>query len=154
MKYNCQAVLLILFLGLMSVTVSPAYADLNTDKKGLALEGYDPVAYFPDYGGKPLPGKKDLTAEFAGATYRFANAANREAFLAEPAAFAPAYGGWCAYAMADGKKVEINPKRFEVHDGRLFVFYKAWLTDTLKPWQKDRDQLRDRADAEWAKITS
>jgi len=54
--------------------------------------------------------------------------------------------------MADGKKVEVDPKRFEVHDGRLFLFYRDWFTDTLKPWQEQRDTLLPKADAAWEQV--
>ena len=125
---------------------------VNTDKRGLALEGYDPVAYFEAGGGKPTKGKQSITADHGGATYRFAKETHRDLFLADPESYLPDFGGWCAYAMAEGKKVEVDPKRFEVHEGRLFLFYRDWFTDTLKPWQKDRDVLLPRADAAWVKI--
>ncbi|MEM8739779.1 MAG: YHS domain-containing (seleno)protein [Planctomycetota bacterium] len=123
-----------------------------TDKNGLAIEGYDPVAYFPEADGKPVRGDKDLTATHHGATYRFVSEANRERFLANPDTYAPAYGGYCAFAMADGQKVTINPKSYEIHDGRLYLFYRDWFTNTLKPWKKDRDTLRPAADGHWEEI--
>lgn len=125
---------------------------VNVNKKGLALGGYDPVAYFEEGGGKAQKGKKDLTAEHGGATYRFATEANRALFLKKSEDFVPAYGGFCAYAMVDGKQVEIDPKRYEIHDGRLFLFYRDWFTDTLKPWQKKRGEFLPKADAQWQKL--
>lgn len=122
---------------------------VNADKHGLALEGYDPVAYFSVGGGKPTKGEKSITAEVDGATYRFISEDHRQLFVDDPAKFTPAFGGWCAYAMADGEKVEVDPKRFEIYDGRLFLFYHTWLTDTLKPWQKNRGELLPRADEHW-----
>lgn len=148
MRYQIFFVLCLL----MTAPQALSQADGNVDKNGVAIKGYDPVAYFPDHGGEATKGKKDITAEYNGAVYRFASEANRDVFLSDPEAYAPAYGGWCAYAMADGKPVTVDPKRFEVHDGRLFLFYRDWFTDTLKPWQKDRDTLRDRADRAWSEI--
>ncbi|MEM7625172.1 MAG: YHS domain-containing (seleno)protein [Planctomycetota bacterium] len=153
---NVSAYTIAALVGCFACTAAPwvfaEAAPVNIDKHGLALEGYDPVAYFEVGGSKPTKGDKSITAEHAGVTYRFASEANRTRFLENPEQFTPAFGGWCAYAMADGKKVEIDPKRFEVHDGRLFLFYRDWFTDTLKPWQKNRDTLLPRADAEWEQI--
>ncbi|MEO1237016.1 MAG: YHS domain-containing (seleno)protein [Planctomycetota bacterium] len=129
-----------------------AKAPTLTDRGGLAIKGYDPVAYFPEGGGEPAKGDKSLTAEFRGATYRFANEDHRARFLADPTRYAPAYGGYCAFAMADGKRVEINPKSYEVHGDRLYLFYRDWFTNTLKPWQEKRDTLKPAADAAWADI--
>lgn len=84
----------------------------NLGKGGLALQGYDPVAYFPEGGGEPKPGKAGLTVTRHGVTYRFASEAHRELFLENPARYEPAFGGWCAYAMAEGDKVEIDPTSF------------------------------------------
>ena len=70
----------------------------------LALKGYDPVAYFTEK--KPVPGKPEFTAR---ATYRFASAANRDAFAAAPGKYAPQYGGYCAFGMASGYKAPIEP---------------------------------------------
>ena len=118
----------------------------------LAIGGYDPVAYFPAYGGKPTPGDPNLSAAYDGQTYHFVNAEHRELFVADPEAYAPAYGGWCAFAMADGREVKVDPKSYEINDGRLFLFYHSLFTDTLGPWQKNRDELRPKADQHWAEI--
>ncbi|MEM9419040.1 MAG: YHS domain-containing (seleno)protein [Planctomycetota bacterium] len=144
----------VLMLAACMGLVMSAQADppSNTDKRGLAIKGYDPVAYFPEYGGEPTKGKKDLAVEHAGATYRFASEANRKVFLSDPEAYAPAYGGWCAYAMAEGETVRVDPKRYEFHEGRVYLFYRDWFTDTLKPWQEDRDALQVRADQAWSEI--
>jgi hypothetical protein len=119
----------------------------NVDKANLALQGYDPVAYFD--GGKPAKGSPDITADVGGVTYRFASADHRDRFLADPAKYQPAYGGWCATAMAKNKKVEIDPTSFKITDGRLFLFYKDLFSDARKPWVKDEANLRDKADANW-----
>jgi hypothetical protein len=125
---------------------------INTDADRVAMQGYDPVSYFPEAGGKPTLGSPDLAAEHQAAVYHFVNQAHREAFLANPQRFAPAYGGWCAYAMADGSKVRVDPLRFEVHNDRLYLFYREGSTDTLVPWQNQRDTLRPAADVHWKKL--
>ena len=120
------------------------------DKK-LGTGGYDPVAYFPEGGGKPKKGKKKLAYTHLGVTYRFANEQNRERFIADPAKYEPAYGGWCAYAMAHDDYTEANPKRFTIKDGRLLLFYDGLFGDTYKSWfEEGPDLLEPKADARWA----
>lgn len=124
----------------------------NLSDSGLALKGYDPVAYFPEGGGKPKKGKKSRTFTHEGVTYRFASSANLETFKANPTKYEPAYGGWCAYAMSKEKYTDIDPKNFKIEDGRLMVFYKGLLGDTLKSWNKEGPAtLEPLADAYWEK---
>ncbi len=129
---------------------------LNLEKGKLAVQGYDPVAYFS---GTPMEGKTSLTHEYKGITYRFANEANREAFIAMPDHYEPQYGGWCAYAMLDSDKVAINPKRFKVVDEKLYLFYDGLWGDTLKRWNKltnkqTETSLVEKANQNWTKIVS
>jgi hypothetical protein len=121
----------------------------NLGKGELALQGYDPVAYFAAGGGKPRKGLATITATHEGVLYRFASAENRKLFLATPATFEPQYGGWCAFAMADKEKVEIDPESFLVSDGRLYLFFKSWYADTRAKWKKDERGLAAKADAAW-----
>lgn len=123
----------------------------NLDKSGVALAGYDPVSYFS---GTPQKGDKNLAARVAGATYYFANAKNRDAFLAAPEKYLPAYGGWCATAMAEGRKVEVDPENYKVTDGRLFLFYKSIFSNALTDWNKDEPGNIVSADKHWLSITN
>lgn len=123
---------------------------LGKDK--LALEGYDPVAYFPEGGGKPAKGSDRNSATHKGVVYRFASEANKALFLKTPERFEPQYGGWCAYAMAQGEKVEVDPKSFKIADGKLLLFYKSFFDDTREKWNKDESALARRADAAWKTI--
>jgi len=129
---------------------NPAVAQYNLPKSGPAIDGHDPVAYIKD--GKSQAGKPELTSHYRGVAYRFASEENRRKFADEPAKHLPAYGGWCATAMADGRKVEIDPDSFQVTDGRLFLFYKGWRGDAKKDWNKDEKGLTARADANWTRI--
>lgn len=130
-------------------------AHLNLDKQGLALAGYDPVAYFPEGGGKPAKGSAEIALVQGGVTWRFASERNRELFQAAPKRFEPAYGGWCAWAMVESDKVEVDPTSFLIEDGRLFVFYDSFFADTRKKWlAKTGAVLRPKADAAWAKIVA
>jgi YHS domain-containing protein len=124
-------------------------AHSNVDKRGVAIEGYDPVAYFD---GKPMKGKESLTVQHQGVMYRFSSAENKAKFVANPEKYAPAYGGWCAYAMVDGEKVEVDPKTYRIVDGRLFLYYNGTWGNTLKAWnKKDEKQQTQSADSHWKK---
>lgn len=120
-------------------------------EKGLALQGYDPVAYFT--AKKAAKGSAQFTALYKGVTYRFASATNRDLFLKSSAMYEPAYGGWCAYAMGDsGEKVDVDPETFEVRDGRLYLFYNRLFTNTLPKWQKNEPTLQRKADQSWTRF--
>lgn len=119
-----------------------------------ALSGYDPVSYFA---GMPQEGKKELSLDHAGVVYRFVSEANRSTFQADPSIYVPAYGGWCAYAMLDGDKVEVDPESYKLIDGKLYLYYNGFWGDTLKRWNKKvaktpESALVIQADAEWRKI--
>lgn len=124
----------------------------NLDKHKLAIDGYDPVAYFPEGGGKPLKGSDKITHTHRGVVYRFASEANKALFVKTPDKFEPQYGGWCAYAMAQGEKVEIDPKSFKITEGKLYLFYKSFFNDTREKWNKDEPVLAKKADAGWKQI--
>ncbi len=125
-------------------------------KTKLAIEGYDPVAYFPEGGGKATKGSKDHEYTYKGVVYRFASREHLELFKQAPARYEPAHGGWCSWAMADeGDKVEIDPKSFIVKDNRLFLFYDGFWGDARKQWLKknDHEDLATKADQAWTKIS-
>ena len=124
----------------------------NLGKDGLAIEGFDPVAYFPEGGGSALKGLERHEHVHEGVRYRFASEENLAIFKKEPAKYEPAYGGWCAFAMASGEKVEIDPKSFHVDDDKLLLFYKSFFSDTRKKWLKEPEVLEPKADAAWAKF--
>jgi peroxiredoxin/YHS domain-containing protein len=120
-------------------------------KSKLAIKGYDPVSYFS---GAAAKGSDAITTTYKGATYHFASAANRDTFLAEPAKYEPAYGGWCAWAMKDGDKVEIDPTKFIVKDGRLYLFYDGFWGNTKAKWEKEDHAAQVKAaDAQWKKLS-
>lgn len=117
----------------------------------LAIQGYDPVAYFTD--AKAAKGQEALELDYRGVTYRFASDKNRQRFAAEPGKYVPTYGGWCASAIgAKGEKVSIDPTNFKVKDGRLFLFYKGLFADALKDWNKHEKEWEPAADVNWKKI--
>ena len=108
--------------------------EFSLSKKALALNGYDPVAYFEE---GPAKGSKKLSHTFKGVTYRFSSEENLEAFKQDPLAYEPQYGGWCAWAMYDGGgRTAPNPKRFKIIDNKLYVFYDGTFGNTLELWNK------------------
>ena len=127
-----------------------AIAEYNLSDRVVALSGLDPVAYLD--AGQARPGKPELTSRYRGIAYRFETDQNRRKFADNPEKYLPAYGGWCATAMAEGRKVEVDPENFKVTDGRLFLFYKGWLGDARKDWNKDEKNLTVRANEQWRKI--
>nr|WP_321441995.1 YHS domain-containing (seleno)protein [uncultured Hyphomonas sp.] len=144
-----RALFLAAFLAAAPVTVlvptAQAEPAVYTSRfSNTALQGYDPVAYFTD--GQPVKGSKEFSTEYNGATFQFASAANRDAFLADPAAYAPQYGGYCAWAMADGKYAKGNAKYWKIVDGKLYLNYNAGIQ---KKWNADIPGFIEKADTQW-----
>jgi YHS domain-containing protein len=101
-------------------------------RTGVAINGYDTVAYFTD--NKPVPGRDEFTTDWKGAKWKFASQANLDRFKADPEKYAPQYGGYCAYGVAQGSLVKVEPEQFTVRDGKLYLNYdagvqKKWLED-------------------------
>lgn len=124
----------------------------NLDKDRVILKGYDTVSYFN--APKPVLGNASIATEYHGAIYRFATEQNKQKFLAEPAKYAPEYGGWCAKAIADKDFVDIDPMNFKITNGRLFLFYKGVFGDALKIWNQDEPGMTHRADDQWKQIVA
>lgn len=120
---------------------------------GLALQGYDPVAYFDVGGAVPTRGQAEIQAEHGGVTYRFASEENKRAFLADPERYEPAHGGWCSYAMSLGQKIEVDPLAFRVSEGRLFLFVDTDYVEVDSDWTEDEHANIGKADANWKKLS-
>jgi YHS domain-containing protein len=119
-------------------------------KKNMGIEGYDPVSYFDK---KPAEGEAKFTGTHKGITYLFATQVNLNKFKTSPEKYEPAYGGWCAYAMgASGEKVKIDPETYKILDGKLYLFYNFWGSNTLEDWNEDEKNLKAKADQNWKKI--
>ncbi len=152
MKYLLSLITLAAFS--LSVTAQDA-ASLRKKhfnlENGIAIEGYDPVAYFTQ--NKAVKGKKELAVSYLGILYYFSSDANKEAFKTAPFKYEPEYGGWCAYAMGkNGEQVTVDPETFKILNGRLYLFYNRYFTNTLKDWNKNEPALKKNADINWPKL--
>ena len=115
----------------------------NLDKNELALEGYDPVSYFTTK--KPTKGNQKWSYTYKGVNYQFSNEINKNEFAKNPEKYEPAYGGWCALAIAkNGEKVAIDPLAYKIKDGKLLLFYKTTFYNALTNWNKDKTPETDR----------
>lgn len=126
----------------------------NLDGNGIALHGYDPVSY---YAGEPVKGKKDHTFMQGEVRYLFANRKNLSTFKNNPEKYRFAYGGWCAWAMLEGEKVDVDPERFKEVNGIIYLFYNSFFTDTFQKWNKlaaesSDSALIEKADGHWQQL--
>ncbi|MGA2051832.1 MAG: YHS domain-containing (seleno)protein [Opitutales bacterium] len=102
---------------------------VNVDQHGLALQGYDPVAFFTQH--KPVKGSAQFQGTYGTATYYFASTEDQAAFAKDPAKYAPQFGGFCAYGVAHGKTVPIEVDAFQIVDGRLLMQYDQDIRDSF-----------------------
>jgi len=117
---------------------------------GFMADGYDVVAYFD---GKPKKGKTSHTLKHQNANYKFSSAENLETFQGNPEKYMPQFGGWCAYAMAQEQKVEIDPESYEIRNGKLYLFYKSYFSSAFKKWKSEGpESLRVKAMNYWEKV--
>ena len=143
-RFN-RLLLLVAFLMLPGFALAGVLVD--TDDNGVALKGHDAVAYHTV--GKAVAGSADFTVEHNGATYQFANAENRDMFKADPAKYAPAYGGFCAFGTTFSKKVPGDPQAFKVVDGKLYINSSP---DIQTRWEGDIAGNVDKANMTWKEI--
>lgn len=147
-----KKILLVIAFNLLFMTITIAQTAIRTKQfnteKGLAIQGYDPVAYFLQ--NKAIKGEKQFAVNAEGVTYYFSSEANKNLFLKDYRKYEPQYGGWCAYAMGStGEKVEVDPKTFKIKDSKLYLFYHSWTNNTLPKWNTDEQSLKIKADKNW-----
>lgn len=148
------AALFVLSLGAATLS-SPAFAidpnstsAVNVDAKGLAMRGYDPVAYFTTKA--PAAGTAEFSAKHDGMTFHFASAGNRDMFKANPAKYAPQFGGFCAMGVALGKKLDGDPEAWLVaDDGKLYLNVNK---DVQKKYMENVKGNNETAFANWPKL--
>lgn len=142
------AVIALTFVSFAQAQVEPV------DSKGLAIGGYDVVAYFS---GTAAKGFEAFSTKHNGATYYFASTTNRDAFKKSPKQYLPQYDGYCAWAVATQEaKFPINPETYDIVDGKLYLFYnapfKGEVFDTSKPWNAETSKLITASKKNWPKV--
>ncbi|MES2647975.1 MAG: YHS domain-containing (seleno)protein [Bacteroidota bacterium] len=116
-------------------------------KEGAAIRGYDVVAFFKEQ--KPVKGLTDYATQWKDATWRFSSQQNLDSFKVSPEKYAPQYGGYCAYGIADGHKAPTETNTWTVLDGKLYFNYNQEVKST---WDKDRPGYIEKANRNWEKI--
>ncbi len=134
---------------LMIVVMTAAAADAKTvyQSRGVAIDGTDPVAYFTE--GKPVKGKAAHTVQWNGATWQFASDANKAAFEADPAKYAPQYGGYCAWAVSQGYTASTDPDAWKIVDGKLYLNYSRGVQ---RRWEGNIPGNIQSADGNWPRL--
>lgn len=132
------------------LTKNPNLTQYNVKDQEPAIAGYDPVSYIES--SKAEKGSKEYLSTYRSVMYYFATEKHRDAFAENPEKYVPAYGGWCATAMSDGKKVEIDPTNFKVTNSRLFLFNKGFFGNAINDWNKNELTLTKQADAAWERL--
>lgn len=135
-----------IFLSAISVS-TVAFARKTFAVRGVAIRGYDTVAYFTQ--GKPVKGNPSFKTTWNGSTWQFSSQENLEKFKANPAKYAPAYGGYCAWAMARGYTASTIPQAWDIKDGRLYLNYDL---NIRKKWRQNIPGNISKGDANWPKV--
>ena len=148
MKYRAIAVSTALFaLVAILAFAEDAVQPVFTDSKGLAIRGYDPVAYFEL--SKPVKGSEQFKYQWMGATWRFSSESNRDRFSKDPEKYAPQYGGYCAYGVTEGYAAATDPQAWKIVDGKLYLNYDK---EVGRLWSKNIAKNIHKADSLWPQI--
>lgn len=126
--------------------IDPVYTGYFNDN---AISGYDAVAYFTQ--GKPVKGSDEFTFDYLQATWKFSSQEHLELFKQDPTAYAPQYGGYCAYAIANGDTASAEPDLWTIVDGKLYLNYSKRINAR---WSADIPGFIQKADKEWPKFFS
>ncbi|MEZ8166783.1 YHS domain-containing (seleno)protein [Vibrio tasmaniensis 1F-187] len=147
MKSTSQKVTLLAALLGTSFSLMAADLDMSVDNNDLAIKGYDPVAYFANEG--PVKGTSEFTATYKNAIYNFVSSENRDEFRSNPSAYAPQYGGYCAFGVAMGKKFETDPLAWKVEGGKLYLNLDK---SVQKRWLENTQEFIQDANSNWTTI--
>jgi YHS domain-containing protein len=147
----CLAIAASLLVAALGYPADPASARSPEIYTGIltatAVGGYDPVAYFSE--GKPVEGRRDITWSWKGVTWRFASEKNRELFKAKPEAYAPQYGGHCAWAVSSGYTAKGDPKHWKIVNNKLYLNYNAQVQ---RDWERDVPGHIGKGDRNWPAV--
>lgn len=143
MKQASKLFTLLLCLGFaqVSLAIDAIYTGFFSNE---AIRGYDAVAYFTE--NAPVEGSDAFTYEYMGATWKFSSQAHLEMFRADPEAYAPQYGGYCAWAMSNGETASAEPDLWTIHEGKLYLNYSRRINTR---WKGDMVNFIQKADQEW-----
>lgn len=139
-------VLISLLVSARAFALDPVSTSLFSDK---AIKGYDTVAYFTE--NQPVKGKSEFSVEHQGATWLFSSQENLDLFKADPEKYAPQFGGYCAYAVAQNSTAPIKPELFTIVDGKLYLNYNRSINDK---WLANQDKFIKDAEANWPSLLS
>jgi len=140
------ALLSVFALGISAPSFAAEPAVYTSWKDNVGAGGYDVVSFFS---GVPLEGKPEFTADYMGAEWKFSTQANLDLFMTNPEAFAPQYGGYCAWAIAKGKLAKGRPAHWNVENGKLYLNYNKRIK---KRWEKDKQAFITQGDAMWPSV--
>ena len=151
---NIKSVFILLVI-LTSSVVSYSQGKIYTNDQNVALNGYDVVAYFNQH--EAVRGSNENAVALKGTTYYFSTAANALLFKANPNNYLPAFGGYCATAMAmKGAQVPSNPQTFKIRDGKLYIFFNDYYEgkpfNTIIPWNNNEAEMVATANSNWKKL--
>jgi YHS domain-containing protein len=127
-----------------SLLLAKGPVDPVNQSGGVAIKGYDTVAYFEK--AMPVKGSSSFETKWNGATWRFASAAHRDLFIADPARYAPQFGGYCAWAVSNNYTADIDPEAWKIVDGKLYLNYSK---SVQKMWESDREKRIRLAEKNW-----
>lgn len=148
----CLTTLVPFIVGCASCTSADSPSKWDLEDECVALEGFDIVAYFKE--GRAREGLEGIAHVHSGARYLFASETNRQAFRDDPSAFRLAYGGWCAYGVADGATFGADPESFLVDGDRVFLFFDAFFLDARRAWlERGHERLKNAADTHWTMVS-
>lgn len=143
-----KSILRFVFVLLAFAAIARAEKPVNTTLFGVAIKGYDPVAYFTD--GKPAKGDAKFSHEWNGATWHFASAEHRDLFKASPDKYAPQFGGYCAWAVSQNYTANSDPENaWKIVNGKLYLNYNR---DVQKKWEDDVPGNIAKGETNWPKV--
>lgn len=142
-----KALLMLICLLCSSAAFAQTKSLQNLDKQGVAIQGYDPVAFFTQ--GKPVKGQSQFESAYKGANYLFASAEDKATFDSNPSKYEPQFGGFCAYAVSEGHTAPVKIEAFMIVNGRLLMQYDL---DVKKTFEKDPQGRLGKADKNWPDI--
>lgn len=139
-----KKLILVLFITMASLQ---SYAQHQYLKNGVAIQGYDPVAYFES--NKAIQGDSEINTKFNKALYFFSSEKNKALFLKTPDKYVPQFGGYCAYGVSESHLSPTDPQAFTIVDDKLFLNYNL---EVKKMWSKDREERIKKANENWINL--